>query len=268
MKFLKLRYFYLIALSFIVFLYLFPNILDIAMQREWVNMYFGNLIYLLFFVLLLYGIRMWITEIGGKIAFEIRIFLFLFCFLSAMYLLLLYQVGIDFQTEIVSEEMKNQLLNLSVYRYHLGLIAAYGLYLFSNLESYPFYYYCYALVGVFILSFFLLIYKPIQRRIKKYFRLKRERKKREREERLLQEQMQIKKVLEREEYRKKLQFAKRKTELIQEKAKDFEMGSLISSVDLFEEEEDSSLDIFAENFGEENMKNKNNHENNIEVERG
>lgn len=265
MKFLKLRYFYLLALSFLVFLYLFPTILNVGIQREWINMYFGNLIYLLFFVLLLYGIRMWITEIGGKIAFEIRIFLFLFCFLSAMYLLLLYQVGIDFQTETVSKEWRNQLLDLSVYRYHLGLIAAYGVYLLSNFENYPFYYCCYALSGVFVFSFFLLIYKPIQRRIRNYFRLKRERKKREREERLLQEQMQIKKALEREEYRKKMQFAKRKTELIQEKAKDFEMGNLISSVDLFEEEEDSPLDIFAENFGEENRDNNN--QNNIEVER-
>lgn len=271
MKFLKLRYFYLIAIFFLLFLYLFPTILHVEGQREWTNIYFGNLVYLLFFVFLLYGIRMWITEIGGKIAFEIRIFLFLLCFLSALYLLLLYQVGVTLETVSISEEMKNQLLNLSIYRYHLGLIAAFGLYSLANLGQYPFYYYSYALIGIFSFCFFLLIYKPIQKRIKNYFRVKRERRRREREEKLLQEQMQIKKALEREEYRKKLQFEQRKTEIIQEKAKDFEMGQLISSVDLLEEEEVVSESLFVDLEKEENTREtaeieEVENENNIEVE--
>lgn len=266
MKFLKLRYFYLIALFLSFFLYLFPTIFHIEMQKEWIHMYFGNLIYLLFFVFLLYGIRMWIEETGAKIAFEIRIFFFVFCFLSALSLILFHQVGVNLQTLSVTEEMRNQLLNISIYRYQLGLIGAYGLYSFSNLTSYPFYYYCYFLMGVFGVSFFLLGYKPVQKRVKQAIQRRRDRKKREREERLLKEQMQIKRALEREEYRKKLQFEQRKSEMIQERAREFEMGNLMASVDLseeekkeekleetakiqhteVEEEENFSLDIYAE----------------------
>lgn len=121
-------------------------------------------------------------------------------------------------------------------------------------------------MGVFGVSFFLLGYKPVQKRVKQAIQRRRDRKKREREERLLKEQMQIKRALEREEYRKKLQFEQRKSEMIQERAREFEMGNLMASVDLseeekkeekleetakiqhteVEEEENFSLDIYAE----------------------
>ena len=68
-----------------------------------------------------------------------------------------------------------------------------------------------------------------------------------------------------------MQFEQRKTEIIQEKAKDFEMGQLISSVDLLEEEEVVSESLFVDLEKEENTREtaeieEVENENNIEVE--
>lgn len=68
--------------------------------------------------------------------------------------------------------------------------------------------------------------------------MKRERIEREKAERAIQEQIKIKKALEKEEARKVAQFEQRKIELIQERARGFEMGQLMSSVDLDDEEEE------------------------------
>ena len=87
-------------------------------------------------------------------------------------------------------------------------------------------------------------YKPIKKRYSHWRQVKRERIQREREERAIQEQIKIKKALEREEARKVAQFAQRKIELIQERARGFEMGQLMSSVELDEEEEEEETENF------------------------
>ena len=43
MRFLKLRYFYIIALVLLVIGYVFPSTFHIQKQKEWLDIYFGNL---------------------------------------------------------------------------------------------------------------------------------------------------------------------------------------------------------------------------------
>ena len=246
MRFLKLRYLYIIALLFLVVIYLFPTTFHTQEQKEWLDIYFGNFIYLAFFVLFLYGVRMWYETIAEKIVFEIRLYFGLFSFFASLALFFLWNGGLSFQSLEVTQATRDGILTEMIYEFHTGLIAAYAMYLLLNWNIYPFYYCIYAMLVGAILFFFLVVYKPLKKRYSHWKQVKRER---ERAERAIQEQIKIKKALEKEEARKVAQFEQRKIELIQERARGFEMGQLMSSVDLDDEEEEQEefeLDIFAE----------------------
>lgn len=242
MRFLKLRYFYIIALVFLVIGYVFPSTFQIQEQKEWLDIYFGNLIYLAFFVLFLYGVRMWYESVAEKIVFEIRLYLGLFSFFAFLAIFFLWSGGISFQTFEITPKMKDVVLSQMIYDFHSGLLAGYAMYLLLNLKISPFYYVMYGILAMAFVFLFLVIYKPIRKRYCHWRQVKREKIQREREERAIQEQIKIKKALEREEARKVAQFAQRKIELIQERARDFEMGQLMSSVELDEEEDEEETE--------------------------
>lgn len=243
MKFLRLRYVYMLALWLASFAYFFPKIFRVEAEVAWLQVYFGNLIYFMFAILLLYGLGFWIEDKLGKIAYELRIYLFILCFFSALCLFLFRQVGLDASLLDLGESEQHRVLNLSVYEYKLGLIASFFIYRLMNIRAYPFSCLYYALLVCLCLTSFLLVYKPVKKRIANYIRRKRERKKREAEERLIREQMAIKKALEQEEYRKRQKFEQRRTELIQERARSFEMGRLVNSVSFFEDEEEKEEEL-------------------------
>lgn len=244
MRFLKLRYFYIIALVLLVIGYVFPSTFHIQKQKEWLDIYFGNLIYLAFFVLFLYSVRMWYESVAEKIVFEIRLYLGLFSFFSFLAIFFLWTGGVSFQTFEVTSNMKDVILSRMIYDFHSGLLAGYVMYLLLNLKISPFYHVMYGILAIAFIFLFLVIYKPIKKRYSHWRQVKRERIQREREERAIQEQIKIKKALEREEARKVAQFAQRKIELIQERARGFEMGQLMSSVELDEEEEEEETENF------------------------
>lgn len=247
MRFLKLRYLYIIALLFLVVIYLFPTTFHTQEQKEWLDIYFGNFIYLAFFVLFLYGVRMWYETIAEKIVFEIRLYFGLFSFFASLALFFLWNGGLSFQSLEVTQTMRDIILSQMIYEFHTGLIAAYAMYLLLNWNIYPFYYCMYAMLVGAILFFFLVVYKPMKKRYSHWKQVKRERIERERAERAIQEQIKIKKALEREEARKVAQFEQRKIELIQERARGFEMGQLMSSVDLDDDEEEEEQEEFESN---------------------
>lgn len=264
MRFLKLRYFYMIALVFLVIGYVFPSTFHIQEEKEWLDIYFGNLIYLAFFILFLYGVRMWHENIVEKIVFEIRLYLGLFAFLSLLIIFFLWSGGISFQAIEITKEMKELVLSRMIYDFHSGLIAGYAMYLLLNLKITPFYHVMYGISVIAFIFLFLVIYKPIKKRYSHWRQVKRERIQREREERAIQEQIKIKKALEREEARKVARFAQRKIELIQERARDFEMGQLMSSVELDEEEEEEETNIEA-SISEEMEKDEEEQEFEVEI---
>ena len=242
MRFLKLRYFYIIALVLLVIGYVFPSTFQIQEQKEWLDIYFGNLIYLAFFVLLLYGVRMWHESVAEKIVFEIRLYLGLFSFFAFLAIFFLWSGGISFQTLEITSKMKDAVLSQMIYDFHSGLLAGYAMYLLLNLKISPFYHVMYGILTMAFVFLFLVVYKPIQKRYCHWRQLKQEKLQREREERAIQEQIKIKKALEREEARKVAQVAQRKMELIQERARGFEMGRLMSSVELDEEEDEEEME--------------------------
>ena len=238
MRFLKLRYFYMIALVVLVISYVFPTTFHIQEEKEWLDIYFGNLIYLAFFVLFLYGVRMWYESVAEKIVFELRLYFGLFAFLALLAIFFLWNGGVSFQTLEITKQMQDSVLSKMIYDFHSGLIAGYAMYLLLHVKVYPFYYFLYGMIAMIVIFLFLVIYKPVKKRYCHWRQLRREKIQREREERAIQEQIKIKKALEREEARKVAQFEQRKIELIQERARGFEMGQLMSSVDLEDEEED------------------------------
>lgn len=245
MRFLKLRYFYIIVLVLLVISYVFPSTFHIQKQKEWLDIYFGNLIYLALFVLFLYGVRMWQESVAEKIVFEIRLYLGLFSFFAFLAIFFLWSSGVSFQTFEITSKMKDVVLSRMIYDFHSGLLAGYAMYLLLNLKISPFYHVMYGILAMAVISLFLVIYKPMKKRYCHWRQVKREKIQREREERAIQEQIKIKKALEREEARKVAQFAQRKIELIQERARDFEMGQLMSSVELDEEEEETESSLLV-----------------------
>ncbi|HEY4532604.1 MAG TPA: hypothetical protein VIG61_00445 [Fusobacterium sp.] len=242
MRFLKLRYFYIIVLVLLVISYVFPSTFYIQKQKEWLDIYFGNLIYLALFVLFLYGVRMWQESVAEKIVFEIRLYLGLFSFFAFLAIFFLWSSGVSFQTFEISSKMKDVVLSRMIYDFHSGLLAGYAMYLLLNLKISPFYHVMYGILAMAVIFLFLVIYKPMKKRYCHWRQVKREKIQREREERAIQEQIKIKKALEREEARKVAQFAQRKIELIQERARGFEMGQLMSSVELDEEEDEEETE--------------------------
>src|SRR3712207_9126570 len=79
--------------------------------RSWLDIYFGNLIYLALFVLFLYGVRMWQESVAEKIVFEIRLYLGLFSFFAFLAIFFLWSSGVSFQTFEISSKMKDVVLS-------------------------------------------------------------------------------------------------------------------------------------------------------------
>ncbi|WP_339099790.1 ABC transporter permease [Fusobacterium ulcerans] len=130
----------------------------------------------------------------------------------------MYKLELPFTKEFADNNVIERFLNISIYRYNIGLIAAYLFYLILKNIMYC---YIYAGLGFLIFStFFLITIKFIKTTICRIYYEHKEKKRIQKEEQLLKEQIAIKEALEKREADKKLKMELEKEIRIKERVEE------------------------------------------------
>ena len=212
---------------FILFLLVFGYFVNSPLKKigfyENVNDYMGIMIIPVLIFFILYGIVFSVKEKKKKIFLEIKLYLSLIFVFLGVYLLILYSLGISFNT-INGLQLDNsffkRLIDISLFEYYIGYFPTYVLYelMKANIYfPYPLSYYYYLLIGTEVVLLFLIAFNPTRLYIKNSNKNRRERKERKRIEEELEEQIRIKEEIERKEKIKFEEDKLKEEQLIKEK---------------------------------------------------
>lgn len=218
LKFLYLKYLYLYFVIYFISNYFFNGKLKSTGIYSTLENYLGIIIFPTLFMLLLSPLFFFIKDKKKKMVFDVKLHAFFILLISCLYLYIVYRLKLPFTRELADDNVIERFLDLSIYKYKIGLIAAYLFYLI--LKNIMF---CYIYVGLGFLifsTFFLITAKFIKTTICRIYHEHKEKKRIQKEEQLLREQIAIKEALEKREADKKLKMELEKEIRIKERVEE------------------------------------------------
>lgn len=215
LNFLKLRYIYIYFLIYITIDYFIKGKISDLGVFEFINSYFGITIFPIIVILLFSILFPFMNNKTKKMLLSVRLYCFFLLSISCILLYLMYILKLPFDKLIADDKIIIEFLQLSLYKYKIGLVATYGFYLLLTNVMFM---YIYIGLGVIIFcTTFLIAARCINRGIKRLYHDYKERRRIAREERLIREQIAIKEALERREAMIKAKFEKEQENKIKEK---------------------------------------------------
>lgn len=218
LRFLHLKYLYLYFIICFIANYFFNSKLKSSHIYSVMENYLGIIIFPVLLMLILSSIFFFIKERKKKMVLNVKSHAFFILIISCLYLFMMYKLELPFAKEFADDTVIEKFLNLSIYKYKIGFIAAYLFYLIlTNIM------YCYIYAGLGFLifcTFFLITIKFIKTTICRIYHEHKEKKRIQREEQLLREQIAIKEALEKREADKKLKMELEKEIRIKERVEE------------------------------------------------
>lgn len=216
--FLKFRYIYIYFLLYMVADYFFKGRVSELGVFNFINSYFGIVVFPLIIILLFSILFPFINNKTKKMLLSVRLYCFFLLSLSCILLYLMYALKLPFAEIVADDEIIERFLQLSLYKYKIGLVATYGFYLLLTNVMFK---YIYIGLGVIIFcTTFLIVAKAINRGISKIYHDYKERKRIAREEQLIREQIAIKEALEKREAMMKEKLEQEKENKIKERVEE------------------------------------------------
>ena len=216
--FLKFRYIYIYFLLYIVADYFFKGRVSELGVFNFINSYFGIVVFPLIIILLFSILFPFINNKTKKMLLSVRLYCFFLLSLSCILLYLMYALKLPFAEIVADDEIIERFLQLSLYKYKIGLVATYGFYLLLTNVMFK---YIYIGLGVIIFcTTFLIVAKAINRGISKIYHDYKERKRIAREEQLIREQIAIKEAREKREAMMKEKLEQEKENKIKERVEE------------------------------------------------
>lgn len=195
---------------------------------NFIDRYLGIIAIPLFVFALIYGTIFLIENKVKREVREIKWYLFLFLFFLLVFLFILYKSGVhytNYESILIDESFYRQFLNKSLYEYKLGYFFTYLFYLILGIKIK----FELLLLTIFVtigVIFFLIVFGPIRKYIKKETLRRKEKYEEERKEKLLQEQIKIKEELDRKVTIKKMKFKENQEKIMQEKIEAFKLEKI------------------------------------------
>lgn len=218
LKFLHLKYLYLYFVIYFISSYFFNGKLKSTGIYSTLENYLGIIIFPALLMLVLSSLFFFIKDRKKKMVLNVKSHAFFILLISCLYLFIMYKLELPFTKEFADNNVIERFLNISIYKYNIGLIAAYLFYLILKNIMYC---YIYAGLGFLIFStFFLITIKFIKTTICRIYYEHKEKKRIQKEEQLLKEQIAIKEALEKREADKKLKMELEKEIRIKERVEE------------------------------------------------
>lgn len=218
LKFLHLKYLYLYFVIYFISSYFFNRKLKSNGIYSTLENYLGIIIFPALLMLVLSSLFFFIKDRKKKMVLNVKSHAFFILLISCLYLFIMYKLELPFTKEFADNNVIERFLNVSIYKYNIGLIAAYLFYLIlKNIM------YCYIYTGLVFLifcTFFLITIKFIKTTICRIYYEHKEKKRIQKEEQLLKEQIAIKEALEKREADKKLKMELEKEIRIKERVEE------------------------------------------------
>lgn len=243
LKRIRIVFIYFLVLFLICLSYFVESPLKELRIYEKAIQYFGITLLpaLLFFVF--YGFIFFCKDRIKRFVYEVKLYFFLVFVILVLYTYIIYKSGLDLtdlQNIILDDGYYRNLIEICIYRFRIGYVPTYILWLILNLK-FSFQNIFYGMLLAQLVLFFLIVYAPIKNYIRDNYRAYKERKRLEREERLLYEQIKIKESLEKNETIRKIKFRENKEKLLEEKVEFFRKSTeLKKMVNLNEDMGDES----------------------------
>lgn len=218
LKFLHLKYLYLYFVIYFISSYFFNSKLKSTGIYSVLENYLGILIFPALIMLILSPLFFFIKDQKKKMVFNVKLHAFLILLISCLYLFIAYKLKLPFTKELADDNIIEKFLDLSIYKYKIGFIAAYLFYLILKNIMFC---YIYAGLGFLIFcTFFLITAKFIKTTTCRIYHEHKEKKRIQKEEQLLREQIAIKEALEKREADKKLKMEIEKEIRIKERVEE------------------------------------------------
>lgn len=218
LKFLHLKYLYLYFVIYFISSYFFNGKLKSTGIYSTLENYLGIIIFPALLMLIFSSLFFFIKERKKKMVLNVKSHAFFILIISCLYLFMMYKLELPFTKEFADDNVIERFLNISIYKYNIGLIAAYLFYLILKNIMYC---YIYAGLGFLIFcTFFLITIKFIKTTICRIYYEHKEKKRIQKEEQLLKEQIAIKEALEKREADKKLKMELEKEIRIKERVEE------------------------------------------------
>lgn len=218
LKFLHLKYLYLYFIIYFISSYFFNGKVKSTGIYSVLENYLGIIIFPTLLILILSPLFFFIKDRKKKMVLNVKLHAFFILLISCLYLFIMYKLELPFTVEFADNNVIERFLNISIYKYNIGLIAAYLFYLILKNTMYC---YIYAGLGFLIFcTFFLITIKFIKTTICRIYYEHKEKKRIQKEEQLLKEQIAIKEALEKREADKKLKMELEKEIRIKERVEE------------------------------------------------
>lgn len=201
---------------------------------DFIDKYLGLLAIPLFVIFFIYGFIFFIDNKVKREVREIKWFFFLVLFFLFVFLFVLFNSGVNYNSYnliLKDDNFYRNFLNNSLYKYKLGYLFTYLFYLILGIKI-KFEILLISILGIIILLIFLIVFGPIRRYIRKVRLIKKEKLEEERREKLLQEQIKIKEELDRKLMLKKKKFKENREKLRQEKIDSFKLEQFRNNIKL------------------------------------
>lgn len=236
LKKIKVVHIYFLSLILLFLGYFIENPLKRIGFYEQLEKYFGLTQIPIFLFLVVYGLLFLKKKSVKRAVLEIKLCFLLIVIVLGLFTYIIYNSGLNFinieKIELNEDYFKN-LIEISLYKYSIGYIFTYLLFLIVSL-NFAFYKIFYILLAIQLILIILIIFSPIKNYLKKSIREYKEKKRTEKEERLLKEQIKIKEALEKKETLKKVKFRENKEKMLEEKVEIFKKIQLTKTVNLNE----------------------------------
>lgn len=264
--FLKFRYIYIYFLLYIVADYFFKGRVSELGVFNFISSYFGIVVFPLIIILLFSILFPFINNKTKKMLLSVRLYCFFLLSLSCILLYLMYILKLPFDEVVADDKIVREFLQLSLYKYKIGLVATYGFYLLLTNVMFK---YIYIGLGVIIFcTTFLIVAKAINRGISKMYHDYKERKRIAKEEQLIREQIAIKEALEKREAMMKEKLEQEKENKIKERVEEVLLNreiildnSATEDENIPKEEEEKKIPKSLnpnKNLSQEKIENRNN----------
>lgn len=245
LKKIRLVYIYFLALFILCASYFIESPIKELKIYEKATQYFGITLVPIFLFFIFYGLLFFCKDLVKRFVYEIKLYFLLIVVILALYTFILYNSGLDLsdlKNISLNEEYYRELIEQCIYKFKIGYVPTYVLWLILNLK-FPFQNIFYALLISQIILTFLIIYTPIKNYIVNTYKVYKEKKRLAREERLLYEQIKIKESLEKKETLKKIKFRENKEKLLEEKVEFFRTHTQLQKMVNLNEETGEKNDI-------------------------
>lgn len=247
MKKIRLVYIYFLGLFLLCIGYFIESPVKELRIYEKATQYFGITLVPIFLFFIIYGLLFFCKDVVKRFVYEIKLYFILIIVIFAMYTYIIYNSGLDLsnlKNISLNEEYFKNLIEQCLYRFKIGYVPTYVLWLILNLNfSFQSIFYVLLITQVFLT--FLVIYTPTKNYIINTYKSYKKRKKLAEEERLLYEQIKIKEALEKKEALKKIKFRENKEKLLEEKVEFFrthtQLKKMVNLNDKIGEENDLGI---------------------------